>query len=256
VACLALVPVPFVLARLLRRRRLTPLLLVGAMAVFWAAVLGLGMDRVLQVLFPSWNRGPFNLGSPIYVSISALVVALAWMSLRRWLPRRVRKARSEQPTLGSVRGSLLWVMMFVPAVLSSAGTAVLAAPPKPVEVTAGDVCRDQGELQAFQQPIREAELAIHRAATRHAPSATFLAAFRRRIRARAGAAKALEEYESHGSWGAAMQKRLIAALALGVRADRALLQRRIASKAWVAAQRPLELAYDDLAKPVCLHLGP
>ncbi len=45
-ACLALAPVPFVLARRLRRRRLTPRLLVGLLAVFWAAAVAVGLDRV------------------------------------------------------------------------------------------------------------------------------------------------------------------------------------------------------------------
>jgi TIR domain len=134
--CLVLAPVPFVLARWLRRRRVTRRLLVGVMAVFWAALIGLGLDRVLQVMFPTWDRGSFSAASPMYVATSVVVVALAWRSLRRWLPPRIPDRRPEQPTLGSVRGSLLWVTILVPAIVASVGTAVLDAPPKPSEFAA------------------------------------------------------------------------------------------------------------------------
>jgi hypothetical protein len=230
-ACLALAPVPFVLARRLRRRRLTPRLLVGVMAVFWAALIGLGLDRVLQVMFPSWDRGSFSAASPIYVAVSVVVVALAWRSLRRWLPRRIRGERSERPRLGYARGSLLWVTMLVPAIVSSVGTAVLAAPPKPIELAADDVCRDRAGLEALSNPVAAADQARHRAilgGTREQA----IAAFERRTRVATGAVHALELFQARSSWGAAMQQRLTAALVRTVRADQAYLAREIDGKTW------------------------
>ncbi len=37
-------------------------------------------------MFPSSDLGSFSAAIPSYVAISAVVVALAWRSLRRWLP--------------------------------------------------------------------------------------------------------------------------------------------------------------------------
>ena len=127
-ACLALAPGSFVLARRLRRRRVTPRLLVGLLAVFWAAVVAVGMDRVLQLMFPSWDLGSFSAAIPSYVAISAVVVALAWRSLRRWLPGRRGTDTPDRPTLGYARGSLIWVTMLIPALITSAGMAVLVPP--------------------------------------------------------------------------------------------------------------------------------
>jgi hypothetical protein len=208
---------------------------------------------VLQAEFPSWDRGSFSAGSPIYVGVSAVVVVLAWRPLRRWLPRRLHATRPEQPTLGYARGSLLWVTMLVPALFSAATTGVFSPPPEPVAapaLAAGDVCRDRAGLDALGKPMRAADLAIHRAA-QHGPPAAVRTAFARRIPVRAGVVRALEDYEPQGSWGAAMKKRLVAVLARSVRADRGLLHREITSQAWSAAQRPLERAIDDLAKPIC-----
>jgi hypothetical protein len=250
--CLALAPVPYVLARRLRRRRLTPRLLVGVMAVFWAAVIALGMDRMFQVMYPSWDRGSFSAASPIYVALSAMVVALAWRSLRRWLPRRLRSGRSEGPTLGYARGSLLWVTMLVPALVSSVGTAVLAAP-EPVAAparAADDVCRDQAGLEALIVPVYAADWVRDRAVLRGTRGRA-LAAFERLARVATGAVHGLERYQPRGSWGAAMKKRLIAALARTVRADRALLDRKIDGMTWASERRHLNTVGDDLAKPIC-----
>jgi TIR domain len=248
--CLALAPVPFVLARRLRRRRLTPLLLVGVMAVFWATLIGLGLDRVLQVMFPTWDRGSFSAASPIYVAISVVVVALAWRPLRRWLPRRIGGERSERPRLGYARGSLLWLTMLVPAIVRSVGTAVLAAPPKPIELAADNMCRDRAGLEALSMPVYAADQARHRAildGTREQA----IAAFERRTRAATGAVHALERYQAHSSWGAAMKQRLIAALARTVRADQAYLAREIDGKTWVSERLQLNAVADDVATPIC-----
>jgi hypothetical protein len=251
VACLLLAPVPFVLARQLRRRRLTPPLLVGVMALFWAAVVPLGLDRLLRVEYASADRGWFSVASPTYVAISAVVVALAWKSLRRWLPRRVRTARSGPATLGCARGSLLWVTMLVPAVIASAGTAVLAAPAKPVDPVAENVCRDRAGLRAIMGPAYGADQARHRAVMTGTREQA-LAAFDRRIRAANRAVNALGRYQARGTWGADMKERLIAALARTVRADRAYLARRIDWKAWAAERVKFIPVDDDLEEPVCL----
>jgi hypothetical protein len=248
--CLALAPVPVVLARRLRRRRLTPRLLVGVMAVFWAALIGLGLDRVLQVMFPSWDRGSFSAASPISVAISVVVLALAWRSLRRWLPRRIRGERSERPRLGYARGSLLWVTMLVPAIVSSVGTAVLAAPAKPIELAADNVCRDRAGLEALSMPVSAADQARHRAILRGTREQA-IAAFERRTHVATGAVHALERYQAHTGWGAAMKKRLIAALVRTVRADQAYLAREIDGKTWVSERLQLNAVADDMAKPIC-----
>jgi hypothetical protein len=248
--CLALAPVPFVLARRLRRRRLTPLLLVGVMAVFWATLIGLGLDRVLQVMFPTWDRGSFSAASPIYVAISVVVVALAWRPLRRWLPRRIGGERSERPRLGYARGSLLWLTMLVPAIVRSVGTAVLAAPPKPIELAADNMCRDRAGLEALSMPVYAADQARHRAildGTREQA----IAAFERRTRAATGAVHALERYQAHSSWGAAMKQRLTAALVRTIRADQAYLAREIDGKTWVSERLQLNAVADDVATPIC-----
>ena len=248
--CLALAPVPFVLARRLRRRRLTPLLLVGVMAVFWVALIGLGLDRVLQVAFPTWNRGSFSAASPIYVLSSVVVVALAWRSLRRWLPRRIGGDRSERPRLGYARGSLLWVTMLVPAIVSSVATAVLAAPAKPIELAADNVCRDRAGLEALSMPVAAADQARHRAILQGTREQA-ITAFERRTRVATGAVHALERYQAHSSWGAAMQQRLIAALVRTVRADQAYLAREIDGKTWVSERLQLNAVADDMATPTC-----
>jgi hypothetical protein len=239
-----------VLARRLRRRRLTPRLLVGVMAVFWAALVGLGLDRVLQVRFPAWDRGSFSAASPIYAAISVVVVALAWRSLRRWLPRRMRGERSERPRLGYARGSLLWVTMLVPAIVGSVGTAVLAAPPEPVELAADDVCRDRAGLEALSMPVYAADQARHQAVL-HGTREQAIAAFERRTRAATGAVHALERYQAHSSWGAAMKQRLAGALVRTVRADQAYLAREIDGKTWASERLQLNPVAEDVSKPIC-----
>ena len=84
---LAVAPVPVVLARRLRRRRITRLWLLGAVAAFWLALLAVGLDAFLQERFPTYDRGSYNAGTIIYPAIVAVVLALTWRSIRRWLPR-------------------------------------------------------------------------------------------------------------------------------------------------------------------------
>jgi hypothetical protein len=209
-------------------------------------------------MFPSWDRGFFSAASPIYVAISGVIVALAWRSLCRWLPRRIPCERSEEPRLGHARGSLLWVTMLVPAIVSSVGIAALAAPPKPIELAAekpiefaaDDVCRDRARLEALSAPVYAADQARHRAVMRGSREQA-IAAFERRTRIATGAVHALERYQAHSTWGAGMKKRLIAALVRTVRADRAYLARQIDGKTWISERLQLNPVADDVAKPIC-----
>jgi hypothetical protein len=220
------------------------------MAVFWAALIGLGLDRVLQVMFPTWDRGSSSAASPIYVALSFVVVALAWRSLRRWLPHRIRGERSERPGLGYARGSLFWVTMLVPAIVSSVGTAVLAAPPERVELAADNVCRDRAGLEALSMPVYEADQARHRAVLGGTREQA-IAAFQRRNRVATRAVHALERYQAHSSWGADMKQRLAAALARTVRADQAYLAGEIDGKTWASERLELNPVADEVAKPIC-----
>ena len=73
----------------------------------------------------------------------------------------------------------------------------------------------------------------------------------RRTRVATGAVHALERYQAHSSWGAAMKQRLIAALVRTVRADQAYLAREIDGKTWVSERLQLNAVADDVAKPTC-----
>jgi TIR domain len=248
--CLALAAVPFVLARRLRRRRLTPRLLVAVMAVFWAALIGLGLDRLFQVMSPSWDRGSIRAASSIYPAISFVVVALAWRPLRRWLPRRIGGERSERPSLGYARGSLLWVTMLIPALVSSVATAVLAAPPTPAELAADDMCRDRAGIEALATPAYAADQARHQAVMRGTREQA-IAAFERRTRVTTDAVQALERYQAHSSWGAATKQRLAAALVRTVRADQAYLAGEIDAKTWASERVQLIPVADSVSEPTC-----
>jgi hypothetical protein len=140
--------------------------------------------------------------------------------------------------------------MLVPAIVSSVGTAVLAAPPDPTELVAGDVCRDRAGLEALTMPVYAADQARHRAVL-NGTRAQAIAAFEQRTRVATGAVNALERYQAHGSWGAATKQRLVAALVRTVRADQAYLAGEIDGPAWVSERLQLNAVADDVAAPVC-----
>jgi hypothetical protein len=124
--CIAIATVLVLLARWLRRRRITLPMLLGAMALCWLAMIGCGLDGVLQAIFPSYDRGSVSAVTAIYPAASAVVIALAWRSLRRWLPRRARMGAPAEPALGAAYGSLAWLAILVPALATAVGAALNA----------------------------------------------------------------------------------------------------------------------------------
>jgi hypothetical protein len=121
--CLVIAPFPVLLALWLRRRRVTLRVLVGAVAGWWLAVIVLGLDPVLQKMAPPYDLGSYSALTMIYAALSAVILALAWRSARRWLPRRLRSGVQTEPVLGSVRGSWLWIWLFISAALISVSTS-------------------------------------------------------------------------------------------------------------------------------------
>jgi hypothetical protein len=184
-----------------------------------------------------------------YPAIAAAVFGLSWPSLRRWLPRRLGTSMT-QKTLGSPRGSLLWLTILVPAVVASVGEAALvhppSAPPTPVATASAPVCRDRTRLDAFGTPLHAAEVALSKATKE-----TVVAVFMRRTRVARSAAERVAGYEPATKWGAEMKAQLVGALRRTIRADRAYLHRRIPYKKWRAEYRDLSRVADDLFKPVC-----
>jgi hypothetical protein len=253
--CLLVAPVPVFLALRLRRRRITPLLLVSVVALCWLTLVALGMDGVLRERFSDSNVGSHSAATVTYPALTAVVFALSWKSLRRWLPRQSGRPPGQQ-TLGSPRGSLLWLTMLVPLLLSTVVEAVLVPAPtqapassaltRPAATAPAPVCRDRTRLDALGTPLHAAELALARATKK-----TVAAAFVRRTRVARSAAHNVEGYEPSSKWGAQMKARLIAALRRTVRADQAYLHRQLSFKQWRAEYRDLDRVADDLFKPVC-----
>jgi hypothetical protein len=253
--CLLVAPVPVVLAVGLRRRRITPLVLVSVVALCWLTLIALGMDGVLRERFSGSNIGSHSAATVTYPVMSIVVFALSWKSLRRWLPRRIGRPPGEE-TLGSPRGSLLWLTMLVPLLVTAVAEAVLvpapaqtpagSAPTRPAATAPAPVCRDRAGLEAFSGPLHAASVALA-----HATKDTVAAAFVRRTRVARSVVRNLEGYKPNSKWGAQMQARLIAALGRTVRADEAFRHRRMALKKWRAEYRDLNRAADDLFKPAC-----
>ena len=260
VLCLAVAPVPLLLARRLRRRRLKPGSLLAAVALCWAAIIGLGLDRMQQDMYPSYDLGSFSALTPMYPAIQAAIIALAWRSLRRWLPHRVHADATATPTLGAARGSLAWLAILVPGLLITVGGAVLmspatgtVAPPSLAEATpdlqrgSADVCRDQADLNALGTPYSEANEAILNARSDTMKDA----AFERRTRVVRRVVHELERFEPRTSWGEDVRTRLASGLERSERADRALRNDRISRWRWNRESRELRRAAADLMTPVC-----
>ncbi len=251
----AVAPFPFLLAFWLRRRRLTPRLLLGAVAVCWLVMIPLGLDPLLQEQFPTYDRGSYSAATIIYPALSALILALAWRSLRRWLPRRLHTGAGADPALGYARGSLVWLVFLIPAVMTSAAQAVLdstiLATPEPAlaapERAAADICRDRDGLSAVGEPFSAASAAINDAT---APR-TVRAAVARRIPVTTSVIRELERYETASSWGADIKNRLIAGLERILRADAAYLDGKISAVMWFEERAKLLPVTDDLVAPTC-----
>ena len=242
---LAVAPVPVVLARRLRRRRITRLWLLGAVAAFWLALLAVGLDAFLQERFPTYDRGSYNAGTIIYPAIVAVVLALTWRSIRRWLPRRLRREEQAAPTLGYARGSRLWLVMAISAPATAVGTAALttstpatslpaASPPAagapalrvPPTPTA-DMCRDRNALVTALQPLYNApKLSLQ------ATQQEITAWFENRSRIERDIIRELVKLEPAGSWGAETRARLVAALDRLARADRGYARREVSWAGW------------------------
>jgi hypothetical protein len=238
---IAVAVVLMLLARWLLRRRITLPLLLAGMALCWLAMIAWGLDDALQAQSSSRDRRSAIAATATYPALSVILIALAWRTLRRWLPRRTRIGAAAEPTLGSVRGSLEWLTMLVPALVSAVGLSVLNAS-QPVgaataPVTApSDVCRDHAGLNEFGKPFTAAQ----GAAT--APE---------RIPLYARIVRELAAFKPSSSWGADVKRRLIAGLERRIRADRSWLRREITNRRWVLEQHELDRAIDDLNAAIC-----
>jgi hypothetical protein len=256
---LAFAPVPFLVARWLRRRRLTPGALVAAVVLCWAVLIALGFDRVQQDMSPAYDRGSFSAATPVYPALQLATIALAWRSLRRWLPRGMRARPAAKHTLGAAGGSLAWLAMLIPAVLGTAGSVVLLSstssdvPPITLptvvpddQLASADVCLDQAGIEALGKPYGDATDAI-----RNSTADTIDAALKQQTRAVRGVVPRLEQFEARTSWGENVSARLAASLERSDRADRALRNHRISVRKWRREHRAFRQAVDDLTAPVC-----
>lgn len=117
--CIAVAAALLLLTRWLRRRRITLPMLLGAIALCWVAMIACGLESVLQTMYPSYDHRGVIAATATYPAVSAVVIALAWRSLRRWLPRRARLGAPAEPELGSVRGSLAWLMTLASVLLTA-----------------------------------------------------------------------------------------------------------------------------------------
>jgi hypothetical protein len=220
------------------------------MALCWLAIIACGLDSVLQTISPSTGR--HGLATAVgYPAISAVVIALAWRSLRRWLPRRTRRGAPAEPALGSVRGSLAWLTIII-SVLTTAVTEtfITLTIPKPAAAappaTPADVCRDRAGLEASSKPLNAADSAVQKATGQAS-----VAAFEHRIHVKMSIVHELEGYKPNGRWGADMKTRLIAGLERTVRADEAVIRHEITAQRWIREYDEFNRAADDLAAPIC-----
>jgi len=175
-------------------------------------------------------------------------------SLRRWLPRQLRTGVRTEPALGYVRGSLLWLVILIQALVTSVAGAGLNSTildtPEPAQAPAkadADVCRDRAGFDTLGEPLSAADAAIRNATT----SRTALAALEARRRVAAGVIRDVARYETASSWGADIKPRLIAALKRTVRADQALLDGKIDQQMWLKERDELHQVADDLVAPIC-----
>jgi hypothetical protein len=251
---LVIAPVPVLLARRLRRRRITQKWLLGAVAAFWLAFLAVGLDAVLQERFPTHDLGSYNSGTIGYPAIVAVVLALTWRSIRRWLPRRLRRDEQAAPRLGYARGSRLWLVMLIAALPTAAGTAALttsapaASPPVASVPTtpSADMCRDRNALVTALQPLYNApKLSLQ------ATQQEMTAWFENRSRIERGIIRKLQQLEPAGSWGAEMRARLVAALDRLARADRGYARREVSGAGWQEAIRAFGVVNREVGTSRC-----
>jgi hypothetical protein len=247
IACVAAAPPLVLLARYVRRRRITPLWLLGASALCWAAMIALGLDGVLQEMSPSYDPGRFRWGTVGYVALFAAILALTWRSLRRWLPDRLRVRSPAAPTLGYSRVSRAFLAFVVPALLTVAGTALLdsreQASPLPGAL---DICHDADDINAVA--VRYAEAAVP---TTGATRQTIVAALERRIRLIGEVNRELDRLELRTSWGVDIRTQLIAAFERMGRAERAYRRTGKAGAEWLRARGALGSIGRELVAAGC-----
>jgi hypothetical protein len=156
-----------------------------------------------------------------------------------------------EPALGSVRGSLAWLMVLI-SVLTTAVTEtfITIAIPKPVAAapptTPADVCRDRAGLEAFSKPLNAADSAVQKATGQ-----AFFAAFEHRVRVKMSIVHELEGYKPSGRWGADMKTQLIAGLERTVRADRAVIRHEISAQRWGREYDEFTRAAEAVNAPIC-----
>jgi hypothetical protein len=212
------------LARLVRGRRIIPGGLVAVVAASWLGMFACGLDGVARAIFGQAGTGPDISPSLGYSLVSAMVFGLAWRSLRRWLPRHLRREETTQPTLGSVGGSWPWRVAVAPLVLgflSATGLnapADTSAPAIETLMDAPDVCDDRAEMLGFLTPLGPVNEALQ------VPDiAGVRSALEQRIQLIPSLLDDLERFEPAGPWGTDMKARLMAGLEGVARADRAYL---------------------------------
>jgi hypothetical protein len=246
-ACVAVTPAFVVLGRLVRRRRITPLRLVGASILGWAAMIALGLDGTLQAMYPSYDAGLLSIGTVVYAVLFAAVLAITWRSLGRWLPDR-RWVEPAAPTLGYARSSWAFLVVVVPALLSAASSAAFNSP-KPAAAsspTVTDVCRDHDDIEALGKPYSAATAAI-----RNASTSAFRPALERRIPIIDQVTRKLDRLDMRTSRGADIRARLVDALDAEARTDQAFLRGEISGPRWASAGGDLRGVIDELSAMGC-----
>lgn len=247
-----IVPVAIGLIRLLRQRQVTPSQLIGSIALSWIALFALGLPPVLHAISPGARLGGFDfavLGPP---TASALALAFAWPTLRRWLPRRRRLRRPAVATLGTPRGSWArWLVMLAFVVAGSVFGAATLGQLDSAEIeqsaAATGVCADRSGLEAMSGPFSSATRAVERAT-----SSTIVAAMERHARVATTTSRRVARFRPRTSWGRDVQQRLAAGLLRSARADRDYLGRRIDGARWLKEQeRALDRVSSDLATQAC-----
>jgi hypothetical protein len=212
---------------LVRRRNITPLVLVAVVAMSWLGMFACGLDEVARAMFDPSGEGPPMSPSLGYALVTALVFGLAWRSLSRWLPRRLRWKEPADETLGSAGGSWPWRVAVVPLALGFLSAAGLTAPADtsapPIETLLDppDVCSDRAEMLAFMTPLD----AVTEAALVAEDPDTVRSAVEQRIQLMTGVLGDLGFFEPTGTWGTDMKARLVSGLEGVVQADQNYLDR-------------------------------
>jgi hypothetical protein len=247
--CLLVAPVLVVLAVRVRRRQVTPYLLLGAMGLCWLAIIADGFTAALERIDPYSSHGFVK----TYSIAWAVIIGLAWKSLRRWLPRHRGKPGIGASAVGAARGSWPWPHFVVSALWAISASVVFLmglTGPQPANgelpSAAADVCADQGALNTFGAPLAAADAGIVNATGR-----TVVPAVERRIQVVAGVTSRVERYQPSGGWGAGMKTRIIAALNETVRANHNYLRRGFAGPDWTQSYHDLDQTGADLMAPSC-----